>query len=120
MKRGHHVNFRDLSQSAQIRELNELLNNILDMLCEMLGYGKSTRPFWFTKTVSCPAGGNVNIMYGKAFVEKPVLLAYSVKGDTVSITPMQGDENMLEGVTVGIENGGAGEIGILAIGSIKT
>lgn len=117
MDRGHYVNFKNLSNTIELKELNGVLNDMLRIMWEKLDMGNPYKTYVFTKSVQCGAGESVTIKYDVTFEEIPTVIAYSVNGNGVILDSELNGKNM---TSVRFANAEAdGTINILATGKIK-
>lgn len=109
MKRGHYVNFRDLTVSTDLKELNDILNEILRRLDESVTCRGGA--CICCEQVSCAAGESRAISFQQGFAGEPCIFAYSEDGADVVASYTDGT------VTVGFADpASSGMINIIAIG----
>lgn len=114
MNRGRYVNFNNLSNAVELKELNNVLNDMLCMLWEKLDMKNPYRTHVFTTTVKCGAGESAVIDYDVDFEGTPTVMAYSTDGKNVALT------NNGTKTTVAFTDAQAqGSINVFAIGKIK-
>lgn len=117
MNRGHYVNFKNLSNIVELKELNGILNDMLRMMWERFDIGNPYKTYVFTKNVQCAKGESVNINYETEFDTVPTVIAYSVDGKSVAI---DNSKNTKNGTSVKFTDPEvSGNINILATGKIK-
>lgn len=117
MNRGHYVNFKNLSNVVELKELNKILNDMLRIMWEKFEIGNPYKTHVFTKTVQCAKGESVNINYETEFETVPTVIAYSVDGKGVAI---DNSKNTKNGTCVNFtDTEASGNINILATGKIK-
>lgn len=85
MNRGHYVNFNDLSNNVELKELNRVLNDMLGMMWEKLDVGNPYKTHIFTTSVECGIGQTVIVDYDVVFEAEPTVIAYSTDGNNVSV-----------------------------------
>lgn len=117
MNRGHYVNFKNLSNTIELKELNSVLNDMLRIMWEKLDIGNPYKTYVFTGTVQCEAGASVAVDYDVTFEDIPTVIAYSTNGNGVILDSELNGKN---GTSVRFADLNAnGIINILATGKIK-
>ncbi len=117
MNRGNYVNFKNLSSTVELKELNRVLNDIMKTMWERLDMGDASKTYIFTDTVHCAAGSTVTVNYGVEFIDLPTVMAYSADGQAVII---DGTSNTNTGTGVRfVKASVSGNISIFAKGRIK-
>ena len=86
MNRGHYVYFRSLTDAVELKELNDVLNDMLKIMWEKLDVGNPFKTHVFTSELQCDQGAWSTVNFDVEFVDKPSAVAYSPDGHAVKIS----------------------------------
>lgn len=121
MKKGQEISFGNLNSPIQLKQLNDVINYILDVLSSRLDAGSSYMQCVCAKTVLCTTSGQwFDVEFDKAFYENPILFAYSPDGMNVILRQNPDDSDMKKRVQVSFsDTTKTGTVYVAAIGKIK-
>ena len=118
MNRGHYVYFRNLTDAVELKELNDVLNDMLKIMWEKLDVGNPFKTHVFTSELQCAQGEWTTVNFDVEFVDQPSAVAYSPDGHAVK-TSFDG-VNSKKSIKVSFTDTTlSGKINVLVTGRIK-
>ena len=118
MNRGHYVYFRNLTDSVELKELNDVLNDMLKIMWEKLDVGNPYKTYVFTCELQGSGDAWSTANFDVEFVDTPSAVAYSPDGYAVK-TSIDGI-NLKKALKVAFADADKqGKINVLVTGRIK-
>ena len=118
MNRGHYVYFRNLTDSVELKELNDVLNDMLKIMWEKLDVGNPYKTYVFTCELQCSGDAWSTANFDVEFVDTPSAVAYSPDGYAVK-TSIDGI-NLKKALKVAFADADKqGKINVLVTGRIR-
>lgn len=121
MKKGQQISFSNLNSPIQLKQLNDVINYILNSLSSRLDADSAYMQYICAKAVLCTTAGQwFDVEFDKAFYEEPILFAYSPDGMNVILRQNPNDSDMKKRVQVSFsDTTKTGTVCVAAIGKIK-
>ena len=118
MNRGHYVYFRNLTDAVELKELNDVLNDMLKIMWEKLDVGNPFKTPVFTTELQCAQGVWTSVNFDVEFIGQPSAVAYSPDGHAVKTSFDELDPKKSLKVAFA-DATQSGKINVLVTGKIK-